>query len=84
MSQFHQAVQERMLRYAMIDSQSGTVSGLGPSTACQRNMAEELSSEMKRIGVSEVFYDEPACIVYGRIPASPGVCAEPLDRKSVV
>ena len=78
MSRFHKAVKERMLRYAMIDSQSGTVSGPGPSTACQRNMAKELCTEMRRIGISDVFYDESACIVYGRIPASPGVCAEPI------
>lgn len=78
MSEFHDAVRERLLRYAKIDSQSGRVSGPGPSTACQRDMAEELYAEMARIGVPDVFYDEAACVVYGRIPSSPDVEAEPL------
>ena len=78
MSRYHEAVKERLLRYARIDSQSGTVTGPGPSTACQRDLAAELCAEMKRLGVSEIFYDEPACVVYGRIPPSPGVTAEPV------
>ena len=78
MSRFHKAVTERLLRYAAIDSQSGKIAGPGPSTPCQRNMAAELLAELRRIGVPEVFYDEASCIVYGRVPSSPAVLAEPL------
>ena len=78
MSEFHDAVKERLLRYAKIDSQSGHISGPGPSTASQRNMATELYAEMSRIGIPDIFYDEAACVVYGRIPASPNVTAEPV------
>ena len=78
MSLFHEAVKERLLRYARIDSQSGRISGPGPSTPCQRDMATELCAELRRIRVPDVFYDEAACIVYGRIPSSRGVTAEPL------
>ena len=78
MSVFHEAVKERLLRYAKIDSQSGHISGPGPSTSCQRDMASELCDELRRIRVPEVFFDESVCIVYGRIPSSPGVTAEPL------
>ena len=78
MSEYHEHVKERLLRYARIDSQSGPVTGPGPSTPCQRDMAAELYAEMQRIGVPDIYFDEPACIVYGRIPPSPGVSAEPL------
>ncbi len=78
MSRFYDAVKERMLRYARIDSQSGTVTGPGPSTMCQKDMATELFAELKRLGVPDIFYDESACVVYAHIPASPGVTAEPV------
>ncbi|MBR6950539.1 MAG: peptidase T [Oscillospiraceae bacterium] len=78
MLRFHDAVKERLLRYSRIDSQSGTITGPGPSTPCQRDMAAELCAEMRGLGVSDVFFDESACVVYGRIPASPGTSAEPL------
>ena len=61
---------ERFLRYAVIDTQSDEESGTSPSSEKQKNLGRLLEKELKEIGVSNVYFDEEHCYVYGRIPAN--------------
>ena len=63
-------VAERLMRYARIDSQSAHGFSYSPSTAKQRDMGRELAQEMERIGVSNVWFDEEHCVVYGTVPST--------------
>ena len=58
------------MRYARIDSQSAHGFSYSPSTAKQRDMGRELAQEMERIGVSNVWFDEEHCVVYGTVPST--------------
>ncbi len=63
-------VRERMIRYACVDTQSQPYEGTWPTTAKQRDLGKMLAEELRTIGVPEVYYDEPHCVVYGRIPSN--------------
>ena len=63
---------EKFLRYAKVDTQSDETTGTSPSTMKQHDLAKMLFKELKDIGVSEAFYDEEHCYVYGCIPANNG------------
>lgn len=62
---------ERLLKYVKIDTQSDEESNTCPSTDKQFELAKCLVSEMKEIGMEEVFVDEN-CYVYGTVPATEG------------
>lgn len=67
---------ERLIRYAMIHTTSDPDSETCPSTARQFDLANVLVSEMKELGLSNVFVDEH-CYVYGYIPATQGYEEKP-------
>jgi len=61
---------EKFLRYAKVDTQSDETTGTSPSTMKQHDLAKMLFEELNAIGVSDVYYDEEHCYVYGSIPAN--------------
>ena len=67
---FYDKVKERLLTYASIDTQSDGLSTSTPTTDKQFVLARLLFSELKEIGASEVYLDEKACVVYGKLPAN--------------
>ncbi len=67
---FYEQTRERLIRYAKIGTQSKAFSADVPTTPCQRDLAEELYRELKRIGASDVFYDEEHCVVYAKVPST--------------
>ena len=63
---------ERFLKYAAIDTLSDDeFADRTPSTDRQWKLAKLLETEMREMGLSEVYLDEHA-YVYGVIPATPG------------
>ena len=72
-TQFDQALQDRLIRYAAIDSQSDETSPSSPSTAIQFDMLNLLVEELKEIGASDVELTE-----YGTVLATvPGTAEGP-------
>ena len=69
-SEIYEKVKERMIRYAKVDTQSQPYKGTWPTTDKQRNLAYMLRDELIRINVSDVYMDEEACVVYGKIPSN--------------
>ena len=72
MNTFYEQVRERMIRYARVNTQSDPLSSDIPTTARQFDLARLLQDELKSIGASDVYLDERACVLYARIPATPG------------
>lgn len=68
---------ERLLKYAAINTQSDENSGSVPSTECQRELAELLADEMRRMGMERVRVDEHA-YTCGFISPTPGREQEPV------
>ena len=68
---------ERLLRYAVVDSQSAQDTGVTPSTEKQFAMTRLLEDEMEAMGLERVYADEHA-YVYGFLPAAPGHEADPV------
>lgn len=66
---FDPKVQERMVRYAKIDSQSDETTGTAPSTAIQMDMLREIERELNAMGASEVELLENG-FVMATIPAT--------------
>ncbi len=62
---FNQELQDRLVRYAAIDSQSDETSPSSPSTAIQFDMSNLLVMELKEIGASDVTLTE-----YGTVLAT--------------
>lgn len=62
----------RFLKYVQIDTQSDPESEATPSTAKQHDLAKWMVKELEGVGASDIFYDETSCVVYARIPATPG------------
>lgn len=73
---FYEQTAARLMRYAQINSQSQPFKGTWPTTPCQYDMAWELYRELQEIGLSDVFLDEAACVVYAKIPAGKDCRAE--------
>ena len=70
MTQFHDAVRDRLIRYAKVDTQSKPGVTCVPTTAKQFDLAKMLKEEMEKIGVSDVYLDEEKCVVYGILPSN--------------
>ncbi len=70
MTDCEQAVRERLLRYAAIPTQSKADSAVFPTTECQKDLAAVLYEELQTLGCTDVYYDEAACVVYGKIPSN--------------
>jgi len=70
---FDAALQERMMRYAAIDSQSDETSDTQPSTAIQLDMSRMLVAELERMGAADVVLTD-----YGVVLATvPGTATGP-------
>lgn len=67
---FYEKVRERLIRYARVDTQSDANSADTPTTRTQFDLARMLYRELLSIGASEVFFDETACVVYGKLPST--------------
>ena len=70
MTIFHDRCEERLIRYAKIDTQSANGVTCVPTTAKQFDLAKVLRDELIEIGVSDVWMDEEKCVVYGKIPSN--------------
>lgn len=70
MTRFYDAVKERLIRYARVNTQSSNDARSYPTTACQIDLAKMLEKELVSIGASDVFFDENSFIVYAKIPAT--------------
>ena len=67
---FYDAVRERLLRYAKVDTQSSNDSASTPTTDKQFHLARMLFDELNEIGADDVWLDETNCVVYAKIPAT--------------
>lgn len=68
MPQF-ETVEQRLIRYAKIDTQSQPDQDNVPSTQKQFDLAHVLKAELEALGLAEVRLDGH-CYVYGRLPAN--------------
>ena len=68
---FDAQVEERLVRYARIDSQSDESTGTVPSTAIQMEMLRAVESDLKAMGASDVRLLESG-FVFATVPATPG------------
>ncbi len=62
---------EKLIRYCKINTMSSDTEPKSPTTARQFDLARLLKTELEQIGLRDVFLGED-CIVYGKLPASPG------------
>ncbi|MCR9110654.1 peptidase T [Marivita sp. XM-24bin2] len=73
MSQFHEELKTRLVRYCAIDSQSDMDSPGAPSTACQHNMLDLMVTELTEMGAQDVTKTD-----YGTVIATiPGTAPGP-------
>ncbi len=73
MSQFHQELKTRLVRYCTIDSQADMDSASAPSTTCQHEMLDLMVQELTEIGAADV-----AKTPYGTVIATiPGTAPGP-------
>ncbi|WP_454922849.1 peptidase T [Abiotrophia defectiva] len=68
--QFFQETQERLIRYAKINTRSDEASTSVPSTACQLNLLHLLVDELKAIGLQEVEFNPENAFVTATLPAT--------------
>ena len=69
-TEFYEKVKERLIRYAKVDTQSDHYGKNTPTTEKQFDLARMLRDELILIGADEVYLDETACVVYGKIPSN--------------
>ena len=67
---FYEQVRDRLLRYARVDTQSARESDTVPTTRKQFDLAYMLRDELIKMGASEVWLDERACVLYATVPAT--------------
>ena len=68
--QFFQETQERLIRYAKINTRSDEASTSVPSTACQLDLLHLLVDELKAIGLQEVKFNPENAFVTATLPAT--------------
>ena len=68
--QFFQETQERLIRYAKINTRSDEASTTVPSTACQLDLLHLLVDEVKAIGLQEVKFNPENAFVTATLPAT--------------
>ncbi len=69
-TEFYEKVKERLIRYAKVDTQSDHYGKDTPTTQKQFDLARMLYEELISIGASEVYLDETACVIYGKLPST--------------
>ncbi|OWJ82851.1 peptidase T [Haematobacter missouriensis] len=77
MTDFDRDVEERLVRYVQVDSQSDERSESSPSTAIQLDMARLLAEELREIGASDVTITDYG-VVLATVPATPGAEGAPV------
>lgn len=68
--QFFQETQERLIRYAKINTRSDEASTTVPSTVCQLDLLHLLVDELKAIGLQEVEFNPENAFVTATLPAT--------------
>ena len=68
--QFFQETQERLIRYAKINTRSDEASTTVPSTICQLDLLHLLVDELKAIGLQEVEFNPENAFVTATLPAT--------------
>ena len=68
--QFFQETQERLIRYAKINTRSDEASTTVPSTVCQLDLLHLLVDELKAIGLQEVEFNPENAFVTVTLPAT--------------
>ena len=68
--QFFQETQERLIRYAKINTRSDEASTTVPSTVCQLDLLHLLVDELKAIGLQEVEFNLENAFVTATLPAT--------------
>ena len=68
--QFFQETQERLIRYAKINTRSDEASTTVPSTACQLDLLHLLVDELKAVGLQEVEFNPENAFVTATLPAT--------------
>ena len=68
--QFFQETQERLIRYAKINTRSDEASTTVPSTVCQLDLLHLLVDELKAIGFQEVEFNPENAFVTATLPAT--------------
>lgn len=68
--QFFQETQERLIRYAKINTRSDEASTTVPSTVCQLDLLHLLVDELRAIGLQEVEFNPENAFVTATLPAT--------------
>ncbi len=69
MTDFHASLEERLIRYCQVDTQSDETSPTSPSTEIQWDLLRMLEEELTRIGASEVTLTDYG-VVLATVPAT--------------
>ena len=86
---FDRELEERLVRYAAIDTQSDERSVTGPSTAIQLDLARVLADELTGIGAADVRITDYGAVlatvpataegpVISGVPSTSTICISPL------
>ena len=71
---FDRELEERLVRYCAVDTQSDADSPTAPSTACQLDLSRMLVAELEEMGAQDVHLTDYG-VVLATVPASAGVDA---------
>lgn len=61
---------DRFLEYVRMDTESADETGCFPSTEGQKDLGRLLADQLRKMGASDVVFDEAYCYVYGVIPSN--------------
>ena len=75
-TQFVPQLEERLLRYVRVDTQSDESSPSAPSTAIQLDLLRMLHNELQALGAQTVRLTDYGCVL-ATIPATPGLAGAP-------
>lgn len=67
---------ERLLKYMVVRTPSDENSETVPSSQCQFDLAHLLETEMKELGLTDIYLDDQ-CYLYGKLPATEGLEDKP-------
>lgn len=67
---------ERLLKYMVVRTPSDENSETVPSSQCQFDLAHLLETEMKELGLTDIYLDDQ-CYLYGKLPVTEGLEDKP-------
>ncbi|MCW1967972.1 MAG: peptidase T [Anaerolineae bacterium] len=76
MSNFEASLEQRLLRYVQVDTESDEKSPTSPSTAIQFDLLKLLKEELIEIGAADVVLTD-AGVIYANVPATPDRVGSP-------